>query len=177
MNNEEQDYALGWDDEAVAVAQQEFPILPEGDYDFTVKSFERGQYEPGPNSKLPAAPKAIIHLHVKNAAGQEGDVIENIILTKKMQWKRDAFFIAIGQAVEGQSYRPNWNAIVGATGAVEIEINKYTSNGKERENNRVAKYLDHTAPAVGQGYQAPQTNAAPFPGPANQQGGYQPGAF
>ena len=48
MNNE--GFALGWDDEFTN-EQQEFVLLPEGEYPFEVTGMERARYEGG--AKLP----------------------------------------------------------------------------------------------------------------------------
>ena len=42
--------ALDWD--SVIEAENEFVLLPEGEYEFTVKSFERGEYNVLCNSML-----------------------------------------------------------------------------------------------------------------------------
>ena len=48
---------LSWDDEIVDL-NDEYKLLPEGDYFFKVIGFERAMYPGG--AKLPACPKAIV---------------------------------------------------------------------------------------------------------------------
>ena len=48
MNNE--GFALGWDDEFTN-EQQEFVLLPEGEYPFEVTGMERARYEGGANCR------------------------------------------------------------------------------------------------------------------------------
>ena len=43
---------------------------------------------------------------------------------------------------KGEALRPNWNAVVGSRGRVELVINEYKDkNGNAKKNNRVGKYL------------------------------------
>ena len=58
----ENERELGWDD--VIEKESNFTLLPAGEYDFTVKSFERGRYEPGPNAKLPPCNMATVSMEV-----------------------------------------------------------------------------------------------------------------
>ena len=56
----EMERELDWNDEIEK--DSDFTLLPEGDYDFTVESFERGRH-PG-SDKLPACNKAILKLRI-----------------------------------------------------------------------------------------------------------------
>ncbi len=62
----EMERELGWDDE-IEKDSGEFILLPEGDYDFTVESFERGRH--GGSEKLPACNKAILRLRIDTGEG------------------------------------------------------------------------------------------------------------
>jgi hypothetical protein len=64
LNNN--DMLMDWDD-AIENDGQEFYILPEGDYNFTVVDFERGRF-PG-SAKLPACNKATLTLQVNTTDG------------------------------------------------------------------------------------------------------------
>ena len=81
----EMERELDWNDEIEK--DSDFTLLPEGDYDFTVESFERGRH-PG-SDKLPACNKAILKLHTKT----EGMI--------------SAFFTAIGQKKKGEKVKMN----------------------------------------------------------------------
>lgn len=132
--------ALGWDDE---ISQESsFVLLPEGEYDFVVEKMERGQYQPSSQSKInEASPQAELTLKIQSPEG-EATVIERLILHTVTEWKISEFFISIGQKQKGQPFRPNWGQVPGSRGRAKIEINKYTKNGQERENNRVASFLE-----------------------------------
>jgi hypothetical protein len=64
-----------------------------------------------------------------------------------MNWLITQFFVGIGQT-DGKSdtFKPNWDAIAGTTGRVQIEINKYNN----KESNRVKKFYpkNEAAPAT-----------------------------
>ena len=63
MNNE--GFALGWDDEFTN-EQQEFVLLPEGEYPFEVTQMERARYEGG--AKLPPCSMAKLTLRIYGGA-------------------------------------------------------------------------------------------------------------
>lgn len=56
---------LGWDDEITK--DDDFALLPEGDYNFTVVKFNRGRHNG--SAKLPACNKAEIELKVDDGKG------------------------------------------------------------------------------------------------------------
>ena len=63
-NNAERE--LGWDD-PIENDSPDFVLLPEGDYDFEVVSFERARH--AGSEKLPPCNKAIVHIKIE---GEEG---------------------------------------------------------------------------------------------------------
>lgn len=81
---------MDWDDE---VEVNEYILLPEGDYDFVVESFERGRYE-GSN-KMPPCNRALLKIRID---AQEGTTVmnESLFLYDKMAWKIAEFFLSIG---------------------------------------------------------------------------------
>lgn len=170
MNNTPQQQfegALGWDSQ---ISQESsFVILPAGEYDFKVEKMERGSYNPSPNSSIrDISPQAELELTVYSPDGQTATVYERLILHSKMEWKISEFFISIGQKKPGEPLVPNWSFVPGSTGRCEIEINKYTNKqGQERENNRVARFLEPTQQAPS--YQQYQTPQQPVQQPMQQQ--------
>lgn len=133
------DGALDWG--STIVKDDEYIILPEGTYNFTVESIERGRFEG--SEKLSACPQANLTLRVSNPIdGTEGKVFESLKLHSKMEWKLSQFFASIGQKKKGEPLVMNWNTVPGSTGTLELEINHYTKNdGSKGENNRVKKFL------------------------------------
>lgn len=133
------DRALDWDDE---ISQEnEFIILPEGEYSFKVTGFERAEYEGG--DKIPPCKKAVIYLYIEAPNGDSTVVKENLMLHTKMEWKLSEFFISIGQKKHGEPLRPKWNEIIGATGRCKLGIREWKGNdGTVRQSNQVQKYLE-----------------------------------
>lgn len=139
MENQNLEAALDWNSEISK--ESEFELLPEGEYDFEVESFERGRFDG--SEKMSACPQANLTLIVKNAeTGKEGKVYDTLFLHSKAEWKLSQFFSAIGQKKKGEPLKMNWNEVPGAKGKLKLIVNKYTSkNGEQRENNRVSSYI------------------------------------
>lgn len=117
--------------------------LPEGDYDFTVTKFERGEH-PG-SAKVPRCPKAILELTVEVPSGRS-IVKENLLLDESVEWKLCAFFRSIGQKQHGTGITMDWNKVLGAKGRAHLIVNEWTGNdGETRTNNRIGQFLDPEA--------------------------------
>lgn len=133
-----ENYAIGWDDEITGDGQ-EFILLPEGDYDFEVVGFERGRFPGG--KKLAPCNQAVLKLKVATPDG-DAMISDNLLMCRPMQWKISAFLIAIGQKKKGEDVRPDWNAMVGATGRAKIGIRHWENaeKGTSGDSNQVEKY-------------------------------------
>ena len=123
MNNE--GFALGWDDEFTN-EQQEFVLLPEGEYPFEVTQMERAH---------------------------KGDttVTHRLYLHTKTQGLLGAFFESIGQCKRGETFRPRWNEVVGAKGICKLGVREYTKQsgphaGETGQSNEVQRFLPPPAP-------------------------------
>lgn len=135
MNNNYIGKEIGWDDEVEK--GEGFILLPEGDYDFVIESFERGRYEG--SSKVPPCNRALLKVRVDTA---EGSAImnESLLLYDKMQWKLAEFFLSIGaEEVDGR-VKMNWNMVPQATGRATIEI-RPDKNDPSKKYNNVKKFL------------------------------------
>lgn len=85
---------------------------------------------------------AELELVILDHEGKERHVFDSLKLNSKMEWMLSQFFLCIGQKKKGEALRPNWNAVVGSRGRVELVINEYKDkNGNAKKNNRVGKYL------------------------------------
>lgn len=93
MNNE-----MDWND-TLENDGQEYLILPEGDYVFTVVNFERGRF-PG-SAKMSASNKATLTLQVKTDDGV-ATVFTDLILNRLVEWRISSFFRCIGQKKHGE---------------------------------------------------------------------------
>lgn len=137
LNNNEM--LMDWDD-AIENDGQEFVILPEGDYNFTVVDFERGRF-PG-SAKIPACNKATLTLQVNTADGT-ATIKTDLILYRSLEWRISSFFRCIGQKKHGERLVMNWNAVVGSRGRAHFKPRNYTDrDGNERQANDVDKFYD-----------------------------------
>jgi hypothetical protein len=180
MNQERE---LGWDDE-IEKDGSDFVLLPEGDYHFTVKKFERARYAGG--DKIPACNQAKLELSIHSPEHGDQTVFHNLFLHTKTEGLLSNFFAGIGQKKKGEKLRMNWNAVIGSKGKCKLTVNKYMSKGEERANNQVKTfYAYEEAFPQGQGYQPPAQgyqqpvqqqpmHQSPFPTKNN---GFTPGQF
>ena len=176
MNNQNNEF-LNWG-EGFTAQEDEFVLLDEGVYNFTVTKMEKKVYS-GNSTKIPnGCPYAELNVQVQSQKGT-ANIRERLYLLKSMQWKLTHFFASIGQpVVTGQVFNPNWNAVVSASGKAEITQHNYTNqNGDNRTNNQVSRYLkpDDPTPAVnaniqaqGQQPQGQQMSQQPFTNNAPQ---------
>lgn len=129
--------AFGWDDE-IEKDGSDFILLPEGDYEFTVESFERARHNG--SEKLPPCNKAILKLRIETPEGV-ALVTHNLFLHTKTEGMISAFFTAIGQKKKGEKIKMNWNAVIGAKGKCKICIHEWTGDdGETRQGNQVKKF-------------------------------------
>lgn len=166
MNNENE--FIGWDDSFVAEESQ-FTLLPAGEYPFTIVGSDRKIYDGNSDKIQNGTPYVELEVKVK---GQEGEttVKERLYMVKKFSWKLTQFFTSIGQApVVGQPFSPNWNMVIGSAGMAKVEVNSYTKDGQEKQNNRIKEFLKPAANANTMQQAGQQTTP--------NQGGFQPGAF
>jgi hypothetical protein len=147
MDNEKE---FGWDDQ-IQNDGPEFVLLPEGDYDFEVVSFERGRHNG--SEKLPPCNKATVHIKIQ---GEEGETIikHNLFLHSKTEGMLCSFFTAIGQRKHGEKITMNWNAVPRSVGRCKVGIKKYEG----KEYNEIKKFYE---PVEGQP-SGPQWKAGNF---------------
>ena len=142
-NNAERE--LGWDD-PIENDSPDFVLLPEGDYDFEVVSFERARH--AGSEKLPPCNKAIVHIKIE---GEEGISIirHNLFLHTITEGMLCDFFIGIGQRNKGEKVKMNWTAVPGSIGRCKVRIKKWTNDsGEEKTFNEIAKFYEPKEGAV-----------------------------
>lgn len=135
MNEAYKGKELDWNDSVEKGS--DYILLPEGDYDFVIESFERGRFEG--SEKAPACPKAELKLRVETP---EGICImnESLLLYDRMQWKLAEFFLSIGaEEVDGR-VRMNWNLVPRANGRATVEI-RPDRKDPSKKYNHVKKFL------------------------------------
>lgn len=127
---------FSWDDQ-IENDGSEFVLLPEGDYNFEVISFERGRHNG--SDKLPPCNKATVNIKV---VGSDGETVikHNLFLHSKTEGMLCAFFTSIGQRKKGEKITMNWNAVTGSVGRCKVGIKKY--DGKEY--NEIKKFYEPT---------------------------------
>ena len=137
MENTNIDRELGWDDE-IEKDNGEFILLPEGDYEFTVESFDRARYQGG--AKLPACNMAVLSIRIETP---EGSVVipHRLYLHTKTEGLISAFFSSIGLKEKGQKVKMNWNAVPGAVGRCKVGIHEWTNDaGEKRQSNDIKRF-------------------------------------
>ena len=141
MNDEyrQNNDALDWDS-VIENDGQEFIILPEGDYVFTVVDFERGRF-PG-SAKIQPCNKAVLTLRVDTPDGV-ANIRTDLILSKLLEWRLSAFFRCIGQKKQGERLVMNWGKVIGSRGYAHFKPRTYIDkDGNEKTANDVDKFYD-----------------------------------
>lgn len=135
-NNNVMEKELNWDD-TITKDSGEYILLPEGDYNFTVESFERGRHTG--SEKLPACNKAILTLSI-DAPEETVKITHNLFLHSKTEGLLSAFFSSIGQKKKGEPLKMNWQKVPGASGKCKIGIHSYKKDGEERKSNEIKRF-------------------------------------
>ena len=139
-NNLDMGREFNWDD-VIQNDGEEFVLLPEGDCDFEVRSFERGRHNG--SEKLPPCNKAILKIRVTNEAGQSTTITHNLMLHSKCEGMICAFFTAIGQRKRGEQLRMNWNTVVGSRGRCNVGVRTWTSKtGDVMKSNEIKRFYE-----------------------------------
>lgn len=140
--------SMGWDD-TIEYDGQEFILLPEGDYNFTVANFERGTFNGTP--KVAPGNMAILTLQVDSELGT-ASIKTNLILNRTFEWKISAFFRSIGQKKHGERLVMNWSKVVGSRGRAHFKPRSYIgSDGTERQANDLTRFYDYDEKYFGGG--------------------------
>ena len=131
---------LDWDD-AIETDGQEFVLLKDGDYNFTVTDFARGRF-PG-SAKLPPCNKAEVTLQVNTPEGT-ATIKTDFILYRTLEWRISAFFRCLGMKKHGERLVMDWNQIVGKKGHAHFKPRPYVDrDGNERKANDVDRFYDY----------------------------------
>lgn len=200
MSQHEREF--GWDDTIEKDGGGEFVLLPEGDYDFTVKNFERARW--AGSEKMPACNQAKLEITVHSPEHGDVTVFHNLFLHSKTEGLLSNFFAGIGQKKKGEPLKMNWNIVRGKKGRLKLGTRKYQYQGEERVSNEIKRFYSYEELGVGspapqqqgyqqqsyqqpqqqqgyqqpqQGYQQPTQNQAPFPNQPQQGGAWQQGTF
>lgn len=137
------DRVLGWDDEIANDSAGQETVFPPGTYPFEIVNLKRGQHQPKANGKLPACPKAEITVRIRDTAGEETDINNNLFLHSRCEGILCSFFLAIGHRKHGEPLRPDWSRVIGSRGYCKVSVRDYVSNdGEKRQANDIKSFLD-----------------------------------
>ena len=140
MQENNNDMFLDWYD-SIESDGQEFILLPDGEYNFTVTNFERGRFPGG--AKVPPCNKATITVQVDSKEGV-ATVKFDLLLYKSLEWKLSAFFRSIGQKKHGEKLSMDWNKVVGSKGRGYFKQKTYTNQSREdRTYNDLDRFIDY----------------------------------
>lgn len=161
--NEFRSFELDWD--STIEHDSEFQLLPEGDYNFEVRSFERGRHNG--SDKLPPCNKAVLQIRLTSDDGKQASTItHNLFLHSTTEGMLCAFFTAIGARKSGERIKMDWNKVIGAKGRCKVGVHRWKGrDGQDMQSNQITRFYEPSA----------------VPAPAQQQsftgGGYTPGRF
>ena len=123
MNYEDNERELNWDDTIEKDSQ--FILLPGGDYDFTVESFDRGRH-PG-SEKMPPCNMAILKIRISTSR-REVIITHRLFLHSRSEGRLSEFFTSIGQKKKGEALRMNWSTVPGSTGRLKLGTRVHDEN-------------------------------------------------
>lgn len=132
-NNTGIEREMSWDD--TFENDSTYTIVPAGDYEFTVTGFERSRHNG--SEKLPACNKAVLTIEITDGINTT-TVTHNLFLHSRTEGMVCEFFVAIGHRKHGEALKPNWNAVVGATGRCKVSTRTYNGN----EYNDIKKFYE-----------------------------------
>ncbi len=147
-HNNPQGHELGWED-TISV-ENEYIVLPAGDYDFKVEKFERARFNG--SEKIPPCNQANLTIVVKDpSTGQDVRILHNLILHTKCEGFLSEFFRGIGQKKKNEPLRMNWQLVPGASGRCKIVPEEYNGN----KYNKIKKFYpkEDTQPNYNQQFQ------------------------
>lgn len=122
-----------WDDEIEK--ESEFTLLNEGDYDFEIVNFERGNYDG--SDKIPPCKMAIITFKVTDGK-DSNNIMERYYLCGSMEWKLSELFKSVGLKKSGEKIKMPWNKLIGSKGRCKVVVQEYDGRSYNRINKLYA---------------------------------------
>lgn len=126
---------LDWD--APIEKESEFILLPDGDYDFTVESFEKKRFDG--SKKMAACNMAVLNIRIDTDQGS-AHIFHNLYLNSKTEWVLSAFFASIGQKKRGEVLNMKWQLVPGSKGKCKVGHEDYNGNTYNRINKFYPAY-------------------------------------
>lgn len=133
------DVSLEWD-AIIDDDEQEFILLPAGDYDFRVTAAERGFFDKHDESN--DGKRVLVTMQVETGKGIA--ICKTLFgLSEKNTWRISAFFRSIGMKKRGEPFRMDWEGSVGKTGRAYFKPRTFNDKfGEERQANNIARFYD-----------------------------------
>lgn len=158
--SEDMGQAFEWDGE-IEVSDNEFELIPDGDYRATVIAVERMQHNG--SEKMSPCPIANVKVRLDN-----GRILsDRIFLNSKSSWKIAQFFIAVGMrnpsATKEEKLRMDWMGAIGRTCTIKVGTHEY----KNKTYNEISEWVKPEAPAPVAPAPVMAVPAAPAPAPQN----------
>lgn len=131
---------LSWDDE-IEHDSGEWVLLPEGEYPFTVKGFERKRF--AGSAKLPPCNSAELTIEIDGGNAGTTTIKHTLFLHTKTEGLLCAFFTAIGQRKPGEKLRMNWPTVIDSKGRCKVIVDNWTNkDGEPRQNNKIKNFVE-----------------------------------
>ena len=158
--SEDMGQAFEWDGE-IEVSDNEFELIPDGDYRATVIAVERMQHNG--SEKMAPCPIANVKVRLDNWR----ILSDRIFLNSKSSWKIAQFFIAVGMrdpsAPKEERLRMDWMGAIGRTCTIKVGTHEY----KNKTYNEISEWVKPEAPAPVAPAPVMAAPAAPAPAPQN----------
>lgn len=136
-------YALDWDS-TISADEQQFVVLPEGDYNFMVDHIDRS-YVGDSSEHYAGAKMAIVYLNIEVPGQEPVQLKENFILHSNFAWKIGSLLVSVGIKKKGEEIGGNyWQRLPGTRGRCKI-IQTAGKRNPETKFNNVARFYEPTA--------------------------------
>lgn len=127
-------YELDWDS-PIDQDEQQYQVLPEGDYDFIVDHVDK-TYVGDNSEKYAGAKMATVYMNVQAGNGEEVSVRENFILHSNFAWKIGGLLVCVGLKKKGEPISGNyWSKLPGTRGRCKVVQNASKKNPEQKFNN------------------------------------------
>lgn len=123
-------------------ATNDYPLLPDGTYEFQVEKVTGKEYTPKPGGKMGRCAEIDLQMRV-DTADREYKVFDRLYTDPSAIWKMTAFAKSIGEFKTGMTPSALLRAAEGAIGNFEVRTHEY--NGKK--SNEVKRYI--AKPTIG----------------------------
>ena len=154
---------FGWDDVGTAAEEAAFEALPEGEYDFEVRSYKTERYQKkNQTSKIPdGCATANVTLYCRNDKAA-GTIFERLYLYGGGLGRITTFLKSCGvlpaDMPEGTPMPMGFKALldqsVTTTGRCKITVRQYENNGEKRKANNIRFLVPEAGAQAAPGYQA-----------------------